>query len=181
MNKGVIVLGLLLAVASQAAAQEAPRDDVVTRQAIIRQLTAPREEHRGLVKIEDPAPGDVTPEELTIPSIEFRNIEFALGSSELTPAARAQLDELGAALVSEELRTFHFEIIGHTDARGSPDFNQRLSQRRAIAVRDHLVRAAGVNPRNLEAVGRGMDFPSRPDDPYAAENRRVEIRNRGPR
>lgn len=146
----------------------APPDEVVTRQAIVRQLTAPREEHKGLVKVEDPAP-----------AIDFRNITFALGSSELTPTARAQLDELAAALASDKLQGLHFQVVGHTDARGERAFNQALSERRAIAVRDYLVRTGGLDPHRLEAVGRGMDTPSHAHDPLAAENRRVEIRNMG--
>jgi flagellar motor protein MotB len=47
------------------------------------------------------------------------------------------------------------------------------------AVRDYLVHTGGVDPLKLEAVGRGMDAPSRRDDPFAAQNRRVEIRNLG--
>jgi outer membrane protein OmpA-like peptidoglycan-associated protein len=185
-------LVILAAAASLlAAVPAASQEELVTRQAIIRQLTAPAEAHRGLVVVEDQAPGEIPGEPAAPsgdsgissagPSIEFHSIEFEINSSELTPAARAQLDELGAALSSEELRTFRFEIIGHTDARGSREHNLALSQRRARAVGDFLVQAAGVSPHRLEAIGRGMDAPSRPDDPYAAVNRRVEIRNLGER
>lgn len=166
--------------------QAAPGEEVVTRQAIIRSLAAPRDEHRGLVKVEDAAPGDNPadsdrPAAAAPPSITFHNIQFALGSSDLTPLAREQLDELGAALSSQELSGFRFELVGHTDAKGSRDYNQVLSERRAAAAREYLVRSSGIEPGRLVAIGHGMSFPSRPDDPYAAENRRVEIRNLGAR
>jgi OmpA-OmpF porin, OOP family len=163
---------LMILAASEAASQE----NVVTRQAII----------RGLVIVNDEVPGahESPPSAAPVasspaPSIEFYSIEFGINSSELAPEARAQLEELAAALSSEELRAYRFEIIGHTDARGSREHNLALSQRRAYAVRDFLLQVAGVNPRRLEATGRGMDALVRPDDPYAAENRRVEIRNLG--
>lgn len=167
-------------------AQSAQGDEVVTRQAIIRSLAAPRDEHRGLVKVEDAAPGERPAEPdrppATAPSsITFHNIQFAIGSSDLTPLARTQLDELGAALRSPELSGFRFELVGHTDAKGSRDYNQALSERRAAAAREYLVRSSGIEPGRLVAIGHGMNFPSRPDDPYAAENRRVEIRNLGAR
>lgn len=159
---------------------EAAGQEVVTRQAIIRQLTAPQEDHKGLVKIESDGAGEAgTDVADSSPFIAFPNIEFALGSSRLTPKAQAQLDELAAALVSDELRAFRFQIVGHTDASGGRDYNLALSERRAATVREYLVRTRGVESRNLEVLGRGMDAPSRKEDPYSAENRRVEIRNLG--
>jgi OmpA-OmpF porin, OOP family len=180
-----IVVLLHAALPGAVPAQTAPGDEVVTRQAIIRSLAAPRDERRGLVKVEDAAPGEspVEPERPAAAaplSIAFHNIQFAIGSSELTPLARTQLDELGAALASPELRGFRFELVGHTDAKGSREYNQTLSERRASAAREYLV-LNGIEPGRLVAIGHGMDFPSRAHDPYAAENRRVEIRNLGAR
>jgi outer membrane protein OmpA-like peptidoglycan-associated protein len=167
-----------------AAPPEPSAPELVKRQAIIRQLASPREDHRGLVQVEDARPVEPQPAaaaggEARPPVMAFRSIEFALGSAELTPGAKAQLRELAAALASEELRGFRFEISGHADAKGSPGDNRALSERRAAVVKAYLVQAAGIEPSRLEAVGRGIEVPSRPDDPYAAENRRVEIRNLG--
>jgi OmpA-OmpF porin, OOP family len=167
-----------------AAALPGPGEDVVTRQAIIRSLAAPRDDGRGLVKVEDAAPGENTgtPQEMPAPAaITFRNIEFALGSSELSPRARQQLDELAAALAADELAGFAFEIAGYTDAHGSRAHNQALSERRAAVVKEFLVRRGGIESNRLVAAGFGQDRPSRPEDPYAAENRRVEVRNLGER
>jgi len=74
-------------------------------------------------------------------------------------------------------------IRGHTDSRGDDAYNQDLSQRRATAVRDHLVTEHAVDPSRLEPTGFGETQPIAPntrpdgaDDPEGRQrNRRVEI------
>ena len=74
-------------------------------------------------------------------------------------------------------------VEGHTDSKGSPSFNNRLSRRRAEAVRRVLARRAGGDVR-FAATGRGESQPvaanqrkDGSDDPRGrARNRRVEIR-----
>ena len=68
------------------------------------------------------------------------------------------------------------EIDGHTDAMGSDDYNQRLSQRRAEAVRTYLVQKLGMNPALLKAVGFGESRPIATNDTEEgrAKNRRIE-------
>ena len=106
------------------------------------------------------------------------NIPFELNSAVLQPGAVAQLDQLNAALQSAALGGSRFQIAGHTDSRGDTGYNQRLSLRRAAAVRQYLV-SHGVNAARLEAAGFGRDQPLLPQDPENALNRRVEIRNLG--
>ena len=65
-------------------------------------------------------------------------------------------------------------IEGHADASGSDDYNRTLSQRRADAVKQYLVRK-GADGAILDAVGLGAEHPKIAADPFAAENRRVEI------
>jgi outer membrane protein OmpA-like peptidoglycan-associated protein len=67
-------------------------------------------------------------------------------------------------------------IIGHTDASGSEGYNQQLSERRAIAVRDQLV-TLGVPASRLRAFGRGELEPRADNGNEAGRqlNRRVEI------
>ena len=105
----------------------------------------------------------------------YMNIRFALGSAELDVAARHAIDRLGEALASEELKDFRFQIEGHTDATGSADLNQNLSERRASAVRNYIVRKFAVAPSRLAAMGKGAYEPLPSLDPRAAENRRVQI------
>lgn len=66
-------------------------------------------------------------------------------------------------------------VEGHTDSRGNDDYNQKLSERRANAVRDTLISDFGVSPGKVTAVGYGESRPIATNDTDAgrAENRRV--------
>lgn len=98
---------------------------------------------------------------------------FDTDQSGLTAAARSTLDGLvgcwqstGAALAVE----------GHADERGTTDYNLALGQRRALAVRSHLV-AAGLEPMRLRVTSMGEERPADPGHGEAAwaKNRRVEL------
>lgn len=69
-----------------------------------------------------------------------------------------------------------FEVIGHTDSDGSDDFNQQLSEARAIAVVNYLTRS-GVDANRLVPVGFGETKPVAPNDTdeNKALNRRIEF------
>ena len=105
------------------------------------------------------------------------DVKFATGSSELTPEARAQLENLGKVLASRNGKLQPGEIVieGHTDARGSADLNKKLSERRAESVAKHLVAAYGVDGKALKPVGRGKDELKDSRHPDADINRRVEL------
>lgn len=100
-------------------------------------------------------------------------ITFDLGSDDLSEQARANLQEFARALADPALAGTQFKIEGHTDASGSAEFNEVLSQRRARSVVAFLTEL-GVDPSRLEAVGYGESAPREAGDPYAAINRRVE-------
>jgi outer membrane protein OmpA-like peptidoglycan-associated protein len=102
-------------------------------------------------------------------------ILFEFNSAELTAQARERLDVLGAALVSDDLRPFSFQIAGHTDAVGRPDYNLELSRERAEAVVNYLVSKWGIDPSRLDARGFGMTQLLVPDSGANPRNRRVEI------
>ncbi|HEV7267663.1 MAG TPA: OmpA family protein [Falsiroseomonas sp.] len=108
-------------------------------------------------------------------------VTFPSGSADLTPDAMAALRPLGEALASSDLAAFRFRIEGHTDSVGPRDANQSLSERRAAAVRDHLVQRYGVDPRRVETVGRGEGDLLVPTADEVAErrNRRVQVVNLG--
>ena len=101
-------------------------------------------------------------------------INFDLDSAALTPIARANLNEMAAALADQRLSAVSFVIEGHTDARGDAWYNDDLSRRRAASVRGYLL-ARGVAPDKIEAVGLGERMP-RVSNPYDPINRRVEMR-----
>ncbi|CAO3409912.1 OmpA family protein [Azospirillum largimobile] len=114
----------------------------------------------------------------TAPRISFQ-VEFAFNSAELTPKATGILDELGRALTSPDLAAYRFQLTGHTDGVGNPDYNLALSKRRAASVRDYLTRSFGVSPNRLVAIGRGSQQLLDPANPASDANRRVEIVNLG--
>jgi outer membrane protein OmpA-like peptidoglycan-associated protein len=101
-------------------------------------------------------------------------IQFEPNSAHVRPESGAMLGTLVAAMQSPELKGTRFIIEGHSDARGAPAQNQRLSQERADEVRLYLV-ALGVHPARLKAVGKGSSQPANGTDPQAAENRRVRV------
>jgi len=102
------------------------------------------------------------------------DVLFDYNSSELRPESRATLGDLAS-----NFRRYTDEIIdveGHTDATGTPDYNQRLSERRADSVKGYLI-DQGVLANHVNAVGYGETRPKASNDtPEGRQlNRRVEI------
>lgn len=104
-------------------------------------------------------------------------VTFESNSEALKPEGRQILDQLGNALTDDRLKKFSFLIEGHTDGIGGAEFNLRLSQRRAEAVRQYLVSNFAVEGRRLMARGLGKTRPLDPMHPEDAVNRRVRIVN----
>ncbi|HBK07788.1 MAG TPA: OmpA family protein [Acetobacteraceae bacterium] len=106
-------------------------------------------------------------------------VKFATNSADLTPAARAALDQLGKALSSSDLAQYHFRIEGHTDTVGSPEVNRSLSARRADAVVDYLASVYHIDRSRLQAIGMGEDDLAVPTGQQVPEprNRRVQVIN----
>ena len=70
-----------------------------------------------------------------------------------------------------------FMLGGHTDAKGGDNYNQMLSERRAETVKRFLIQNYHLPAANLVSAGYGKNGQKNPNDPFAAENRRVEIVN----
>ncbi|MFN0091122.1 MAG: OmpA family protein [Acidimicrobiales bacterium] len=102
------------------------------------------------------------------------DVLFASGSAELTPEARAVLDQ--AVEILRAARSGSVTIEGHTDTDGSEGANLALSQNRAEAVRQYLV-DSGIDAGRLNALGKGEAEPKAPNDSPAnkALNRRIEF------
>jgi len=107
------------------------------------------------------------------------SINFDFNSDRLTPQGLQVLDNLGAALKSERLKSQRFLLEGHTDSKGADGYNQKLSERRAVAAMEYLIARHGIDPKRLSFAGKGKHEPLDPANPEAALNRRVQIMNLG--
>lgn len=101
-------------------------------------------------------------------------LQFALGSFELSPQSKANLQTLAAALNAPQNIAKRIRISGHTDRSGSLEANRQLSQQRADAAAAYLV-SQGVDRARIEAQGRGFDEPLAGISPFSPSQRRVEV------
>jgi OOP family OmpA-OmpF porin len=91
------------------------------------------------------------PEKVTLSA----DLLFAFNSATLKDAGKEQLDQLAARL--RGTRVDEIKIVGHADRIGSTAYNQRISEERAAAVRDHLQKTAAV--QNIRTAGMGKSQP----------------------
>ncbi len=102
-------------------------------------------------------------------------INFDSGRHELRAEAYSVLNAVGQVLTEYEKTTI--DVMGHTDSDGAADYNQALSQRRALSVASYLS-AKGIIGQRLLAAGYGESAPISSNNSEAGKqtNRRVEIR-----
>ena len=106
--------------------------------------------------------------------VNMADVLFDTGKYTLKPLARERLAKItGIVLAHPGLK---LEVEGHTDSVGSDEFNQRLSEQRAAAVRDYLV-AQGISMNSIAARGFGKEQPIASNDTADGRrrNRRVEL------
>ena len=101
-------------------------------------------------------------------------VSFAYNSAQLTPAFHNTLDKV-ADILNRYPRS-SIRITGHTDSRGSSEYNQQLSVQRAQSVGNYLSNR-GVDSRRVMADGRGESQPRATNETEAGRqlNRRVEM------
>jgi len=101
-------------------------------------------------------------------------ILFAFSKSDLSATAQSNLDKLAAVL--KEYPDTDIEIQGHTDSRGTDEYNMGLSERRAGAVADYL-RGKGISSSRITTKGFGETAPIASNDTEEgrAQNRRVNF------
>ena len=117
----------------------------------------------------------------TAPILMPTDLLFDYDSADLRPAAVSSLRKLGELITRNP--NVIFSIEGHADSFGSTAYNLILSEKRAESVRAWLVRAMGINPRNIKTKGYGATRLIAPADGSVEEqqiNRRVEIVMRFP-
>lgn len=117
-----------------------------------------------------PMPRRPPPPEATL----LMPVQFDYDSDVLRPEARAILDSVAHAMRDPSLGGATFLIEGHTDSTGSWDYNQNLSERRALSVARYLV-SRGVPHAALMPVGYSWNRLLPSLHPTDGRNRRVEI------
>ena len=83
---------------------------------------------------------------------------FEFNKAVLTPEARKKLDEEVIAKLRDLREVRYINVGGHADRLGSPQYNQKLSEQRAEAVRAYLV-SKGVDASKVETLGFGKTLP----------------------
>ena len=108
-------------------------------------------------------------------------VEFDVDKATIRPESFPLLDSLGQALAGPELAGKRVEILGHTDADASQEYNLKLSRARAQAVADYLVTKCRIPAGLIRTEGFGKSRPiAQNDTPENKQlNRRVEVRLEG--
>lgn len=106
--------------------------------------------------------------------ITLGDVLFSFGKTDLLPGAMNTIDKLAKFLAEYPNKTVLIE--GHTDNIGSEEYNQKLSEQRALAVKNALIQV-GVNASRIDTVGLGESSPITDNSTEAGrlKNRRVEI------
>ncbi len=113
-----------------------------------------------------------------LPTIAME-VHFGSGSAAIAPADAQVLDGF-AETVKNGFSNFSFEIQGFTDAQGGEKENLALSERRAAAVREYLIKKHSLDGSRLTAKGYGAAQPlaSNETDEGRAKNRRVQFQGK---
>jgi outer membrane protein OmpA-like peptidoglycan-associated protein len=106
--------------------------------------------------------------------VNLSDVLFDFDRASLKPDAREKLAKVSGILLAYP--TLHVSVEGHTDSVGTDEYNLKLSERRADAVRDYLT-SNGISSANVSALGLGKDGPVASNDTAVGrqQNRRVEM------
>lgn len=101
-------------------------------------------------------------------------VNFDFNSSTLRPTSVTNLDKLAQILINNP--DTNINVYGHTDSKGADDYNMKLSERRADAVKSYLI-SKGIASSRLFTKGEGETMPVASNDTEEgrAKNRRVEF------
>lgn len=100
---------------------------------------------------------------------------FNFGKATLVDSSKPFLDQLGELLQQTDYANEILIIEGHTDIVGSSERNDKLSELRALSVKDYLVKRHKIDPLRLITEGKGESRLYDAENPLAAVNRRVEF------
>ena len=102
------------------------------------------------------------------------DITFDVNKADIKDESMVEINRIKKLM--DENPELKYEVQGHTDSTGTPESNQKLSEKRAQAIVDKMVEL-GVSPNRLKAVGKGETSPIGDNNTEAgrAKNRRVEF------
>jgi peptidoglycan-associated lipoprotein len=129
----------------------------------------------------DPVPSTLPTDDISAKSVEEINkaqvlkpIFFALDSDQIDAAGQQVLVENAAVL--RKYANWTITIEGHTDERGTPEYNLALGERRALATKNALS-ALGISADRVKTVSYGKEFPFDPahDESAFSKNRRAHF------
>lgn len=144
----------------------------------------PNSAKKDVIRVEQSRPEPIAPHlarrAVQTFNIDPDNVNFESDSTKLVSGSQQYLSHLARALSANRQLFDRVEVIGHADQRGTENYNEGLSKRRARAIADTLV-ASGISPSQLVLEGRGeKDLLSNSMSPAALlRNRRVELRFEG--
>ncbi len=127
-----------------------------------------------------PAPVVAKPEPKPQPVIEKVSLKagalFDVGKADLKPAGKSELDAMVSKIRDGNTQIEQITVTGHTDSVGARDYNRKLSELRAEAVKDYLV-SRGLSGDRIVTKGAGDAQPAASNKTAAgrAQNRRVDI------
>jgi outer membrane protein OmpA-like peptidoglycan-associated protein len=104
-------------------------------------------------------------------------IHFTPGSADIMPGSYFVLDSLGDTMTS--FGNTYLRVEGNTDATGNPTANMTLSERRALSVKNYILKNfPNVDPNRFQTIGRGAANPVADNATEAGRqlNRRTEIK-----
>lgn len=109
------------------------------------------------------------------PTFILEGITFDFDRATIRPSSEPTLKEAGAIL--QRFTAVEVRIEGHTDSVGSDDYNQRLSEKRAVSVKDYLVKNFGIDPARIVTGGFGETKPiaDNKTEEGRAQNRRIQF------
>jgi outer membrane protein OmpA-like peptidoglycan-associated protein len=104
-------------------------------------------------------------------------VTFPFNHAEISDEAKKIISDAIAPFKAEN-RGVYFEIEGHTDATGPADYNMKLGEERAMAVRDYLAKDQGIALSRISVISYGATKPVEDNKTreQRAQNRRVVIR-----
>jgi outer membrane protein OmpA-like peptidoglycan-associated protein len=125
-----------------------------------------------------PPPPPPPPAPVVVPKVIDRltlHVNFATNKATFAKAEDADVEK--ALEFLKKYPAAKFTLEGHTDSTGSPEYNQKLSEKRAEAVKERLVKKGGIDPVRISTAGFGETKPIADNKTVKgrAENRRVEV------